>query len=151
MSKNRIVIDLSKVAMTPDQLKDLHVALHKTVVRHLAKDPAISSPVKSKSARKASRSMSMLAAAHEGPQTATLNVTITGTESGDSTITATLNGNAQTLNQSGKIRIDNVNSGDIIEITGDSLGTTTITIDIPAHPTMLTFPPGGIDDNFFVK
>jgi hypothetical protein len=138
MSKGKIVLDLRKVAMTPDQTATLHAALHKTVVGHLnaiARETSTgAAPVAQPAVREAS-----------------LTVKITGTAAGDSTVTAILNGQSHTINKSGTIDLGAVKSGDIVGIQGSSQGTTTITIDVSADPAMLSFPPGAFNDDFFIN
>jgi len=141
MSKNKIVIDLRRTPLTPDQTTDLHAALHKTIVSQLKKAAAAPPPPKSKA------KLAVAAA----PQTAVLTVTITGTNPGLSNISANLNGTVKSITKSGTISFDNVNSGDIIAISGDSLGTTSITISVSADPINMNFPPGHINGNFFIN
>jgi hypothetical protein len=152
MSKNKIVIDLRRTPLTPEQTKDLHTAIHKTVVNQLKKSPPAPASAKSNAAGKApGKAMKLAAVAASGPQTANLSITITGANPGKSNISAELNGVTKSVSKSGTLTFNNVNSGDIISLDGDSLGATTITIDISADPASMNFPQGHIDGNFFIN
>jgi hypothetical protein len=82
--------------------------------------------------------------------TATISATFTNVNPGLSELNAILNGVTKTLKQSGTLKFDNVLSGDVIMIQGKSLGTSDISMDIPASPPKMKFPPGTFNFNFFI-
>ena len=84
------------------------------------------------------------------PVTATIRATFTNTNPGLSELNATLNGVKKTLTQTGTLAFDNTVSGDAIIIQGKSLGTSDISIDVPASPQKQTFPPGTFNFNFII-
>ena len=143
MSKNKLVLDLGNIPLTAKQRKALHNAIHRTVTNQLKKAETGKKSAPPKTARRATAR-----AAAAG--TANLQVTFFNTEPGDSELIATLKEESKTVNESGKIRFQNVQSGDIITIEGTSLGTTTVTIDISAEPVQMAFTPGNFADNFFI-
>lgn len=142
---NQFIIDLGNIAMTEEQKKALNKALHKTVAKQMKEI----SVVRSRNAG-TSRGMASPGITEEGLLTATLDVTFTNTEPGLSLLTATCAGKEQTINRSGKIVVNNAKKGRRIKIQGDSLGNTTITIDIAASPMQMNFAPGHIAGSFFI-
>lgn len=162
MNRNKLTIDLRRIALTDKQLKDLHNAIHKTVATHLQKAEkanAAKKPAASK-AKKPKKAAPMLegveapppaAAAATATKTANLSITFTNTNPGKSDLTAILNGVSKNVKQSGTLSFPGVNSGDIIIVQGKSLGTTTVTIDISADPMQMNFGPGHFNDNFFIN
>ena len=147
MSKNKIIIDLRRIALTDKQRKNIHEALHKAVLNQLKKnDNNDGGKNKSKKSTKG-----LLKAATSLAKTANLKVDFTSTNPTLSELKAILNNEEQTITKSGTITFNNVQPGDIIIVQGESLGTTLVTIDISADPTLMTFKPGHFNDNFFIN
>jgi len=148
MSKNKLVIDLRRIALTDEQRRVLHNAIHKAVTAQLKK---IESTGKKK--KKPKKGVMKLAPEKAEVQTMTthLEVAFLATNPGLSKLTAILNGQKQTITKSGTITLTNVESSDIILIQGESLGMTTVTIDISAEPMQMSFSPGSFNDNFFIN
>ena len=142
MSKNKIVIDLRRLSLTDKQRKELHENLHKTVVSNLKKFG------KDKKAGSSARRRLSAAA---NTKTATLAVSFTNTNPNKSDLKASLNNEEHELHSSGTITFQSVQSGDIIEVSGESLGTTTVTIDVSADPVQMNFSPGHFNDDFFIN
>jgi len=149
--KNQLVIDLGKIKLTDEQLKSLQAALHKTVAKEIKsaektnkKQPKITGTEK---AKPATRGM----AGAPGTKTATLEVTFTKVNTGDSELTATFNSQSKKITSSDSITFSGLAKGDMIEIDGTSLGSTTISIDISANPTVMNFTPGNFNDSFLIK
>lgn len=187
MNRNKLTIDLRRVALTDKQMQDLHNAIHNTVAKHLEKAAkANAQPAKktAKPGKKAAAPVTKTAnpkkqgatlesfteaapvagaatpsvaaapaavGAAPGTKTANIKVTFSSTIPGKSGLTAIHNGVSKNLNQTGSLPITGVASGDIIIIQGQSLGTTTVTIDIGADPTQMNFGPGHFNDNFFIN
>lgn len=164
MNRNKLTIDLRRIALTDKQLKDLHNAIHKTVATQLQKADKVKpakkqSPLKVKKSNKPASGLESLeaapptgiAAAAAATKTANLSITFTNTNPGKSDLTAILNGVSKNVKQTGSLTFAGVNSGDIIIIQGKSLGMTTVTIDISADPMQMNFGPGHFNDNFFIN
>ncbi len=83
--------------------------------------------------------------------TAVLTVDIRNTNPGLSSVTATSDTASRTINSGGIITLHNIKSGEMIVITGRSLGTTTISINLSADPVQLNFPPGQLQGSFFIN
>jgi hypothetical protein len=149
MNRNKLTIDLRRIALTDKQLQDLHNAIHKTVATHLQK-AAKAKPAK-KSTRKKRSATNLESVVPAATKTANINITFTNTNPGKSDLTAIHNGVSKKVTQTGSITFAGVSSGDIIIIQGKSLGTTTATIDISADPTQMNFGPGHFNDNFFIN
>lgn len=153
MSKHKIVIDLERLSLSPEQIKALHTALHKTVVTQLKKGTAAPAKPATKTAKKAPKKLGLTGGAAAAPATKTATVTATffNVPTGKSELRAILNGQTKTINKSGRIPFNNVTSGDAILIQGTSLGTTTVTIDVSAEPAQMSFPPGNFNDQFLIN
>lgn len=136
MAKNKLVISLG-VDLSAKQRQRLHKALHKTVSSQLKKLKTVA----------AKRAMKKAAAAG---MTVHLHADFSSTNPGLSEFKAILNDDEKTLDQSGTVSFDNVQSGDIIAIQVDSDGSSTITIDVSADPTQFNFGPGNHNGNFFI-
>jgi hypothetical protein len=150
MNRNKLTIDLRRIALTDKQLKDLHNAIHKTVATHLQKAEKAKS-AKKKAAPVLEAAPPDTAAITTATKTANLSITFTNTNPGKSDLTAILNGVSKNIKQTGSITFAGVNSGDIVIIQGKSLGMTTVTIDISADPMQMNFGPGHFNDNFFIN
>jgi len=138
--KNQIVIDLGKIALTPVQRQKLQNEIHKTVAGQMgAIDAANSTSTPAK------------VGATPAAITANIQATFTNTNPGVSSLTATLNSTQKTLSQSGTVSFTGVQSGDIILVQVDSLGSATITIDVNATPAQMNFPPGSHSKNFIIN
>jgi hypothetical protein len=149
--KNQVVIDLGKIELSDEQRKDLQNALHKTVSKNLKNLNASKKGVPTLKTMSNTRSLLTTAVETEADtKTANLTVTFTDTEPGLSNLNATCNGVEKTITRSGKITFENVTAGNRIKIKGDSLGHTTVTIDIGASPTQMNFPPGHFNGSFFI-
>ena len=57
---------------------------------------------------------------------------------------------SEPIDRSGTITMTNLKSGQEIALKGNSLGSTTVTIDIDADPKQLDFEPGKINGSFFI-
>jgi hypothetical protein len=147
MNRNKIVIDMTKVQLNDAQRKKLHEAIHLTVLRQLKKIK----PEKIKKRGPLKLKRGSLSAREIQTKTANLKIDFTNTNPGLSELTATLNEQSQTVTESTTITFTNVQSGDIIKVKGESLGITTVTIDIDANPTQMNFIPGHFNDNFFIN
>lgn len=76
-------------------------------------------------------------------QMANLLVEFNNTDPGLSDFTATHNGSSQTINQSGTISFGNVATNDTIIISGDSAGSTVVSISgVQAVPMQMNFDAG---------
>ncbi|HUS01454.1 MAG TPA: hypothetical protein VMY77_06995 [Chitinophagaceae bacterium] len=146
MNKNNIVIDMTEIVINDLQRKKLHKALHTTVIKQLKK-------IKTGKPRKSE--LRMRSDTQNAPvvqlKTANLDVGFTNTNPGQSNLTAILNEQEHTITESGTIIFTNVQRGDIIIVQGESLGLTTVTIDIDADPAQMNFKPGHFNKNFFVN
>jgi len=144
VKKNKIIIDLGEINLTDKQRKSLHTVIHDAVSKELKK---AEKPVPKKP--KAGVPAKALAAVVTG-KVVTLHVDFNTVELGNSTITASHNGDTKTLDQSGSMSFDNVIVGETIDIVdGDSNGTTTITINTHANPTQMNFAEGQHLNGFF--
>ncbi len=143
MSKDKLVIGLA-VTLTDKQRKSLHKAIHKTVASQIKK--AESANNKKKETKKTTGSSTVTVK----KKIANLEVIFRNTDPGLSELKAILNDEEQTINQSDTITFSNVQSGDIIIIQGESLGSTTVTIDVSAEPIQFNFVPGNFNGNFFI-
>jgi flagellar hook-length control protein FliK len=150
--KKQIVIDVSKFKLTDSQLAGLQMGIHKTVARAMqdAKVGNVAPITKTRTAGAKTKFESVGAAVPLG-MNANLAVTFTNTEPGASTLTASLGTQKQTIDRTTKITLNNVQTGDTIRIKGNSLGNTTVTIDISADPAQFIFPPGKINGSFFIN
>ena len=83
--------------------------------------------------------------------TATISAVFTNTNPGTSKLTATLNNQSKSISSSGGINFSGVKSLDIILVQVNSLGTSDITIDIPADPASFHFSPGSHSGEFEIK
>jgi len=140
MPKNKLSIDLN-VELTEKQRQRLHKAIHKTISAHLKKTETASV----KKERKTARSLTA-----DNVMKVNLDASFTNTNPGLSELKAILNDEEKTITESGKISFDKVQSGDIIIIQGESLGKTTVTIDVSAEPIQFNFEPGNFNGNFFI-
>ena len=140
MNRTQFTIDLRRLSLTEKQIKSIHTAIHETVAAELIK---IKAPSKRKG--KPAFKAAIISA------TANIQVTFTNTNPGMSRLTAILKGKEQTITESNTITIDQVEPGNIILIQGESLGTTTATIDLDATPTQMNFPPGSFDGVFYIN
>jgi hypothetical protein len=143
MSKDKIVIGL-EVSLTDKQRKSLHKAIHKTIAAQIKKAETASAKKKETTRRTRGATVTI------EKKTANLEVTFRNVNPGLSELTAILNNEEETLDQSGTITFPEVQSGDIIIIQGTSLGTTTVTIDVSAEPIQFNFQPGNFNGNFFI-
>ena len=143
MAKNEFIIDLKKLNLSDTERKSLNNAIHDTVAKK------IRSLKKEKTAKSGAKPVALAAAAN-GVK-ATLKITFTKVDLNLSNLTATCMSEAKTINQSGNIAFDNVRCGKKIKIKGNSLGFTTVTIDIDADPTQLNFDKGKINGEFFIN
>jgi lysyl-tRNA synthetase class II len=148
MSKNKLVIDLRRITLTDKQRKSLHTAIHTAVTKEMKKI-SVSESKKTKAAPGSKKST--LEIAEVKTTTATLTITFNNVNPGLSELNAILNDEQKTIDQSGDITFNNIQSGDIIEINGESLGTTTVTIDVSADPVQMNFSPGHFNENFFIN
>lgn len=133
MSKNlkKINIDLSAANYTPAQLKKIHAALQKT----LHKKAATFSKAQVKGL----------------VNTAIVVVNFEKIEIGLSELTATCNGQSQTINHSGSIIFTNVNKDDIINIDCITIGDTTVVVTgVTTMPASMNYS-GNFNDNFIVQ
>ena len=147
MAKNKFIIDLKDLNLSKQQRSSLNTAIHSAVSRKLkslgAKDGATATIEKPRT----NRGFSLAPATGV---TATLKVTFTEVDPKLSIVTATYNAVAKKVNKSDTIQFENVLPGKRIKIQGNSLGFTTITIDIDAEPTQLNFNKGKINGEFFI-
>jgi len=139
--KNQIVLDLGQINLTPAARKRLQNEIHKTVSAQLQTIKNV-----------APKAVQPAAVGATPPtMTAHIQATITSANPGVTALTATLNGTQQTLNQSGTLTFQGVQSDDVILIQVDSLGTATITIDVAATPAQMNFPPGAHSKSFIIN
>jgi len=148
MSNDKLIIDLRRLNLSNKQRQALHNAIHKTVTKQLEKIPDAAEEPSVPPAAVMTRGGG---AAAPLTMTAKLHVTFFNVDPGNSELTAILNDEKQTLNQSGIISFNNVKSADMILIQVKSLGKSTITIDVSADPMQMSFPPGKFNDQFFVN
>jgi hypothetical protein len=143
MAKDQFILNFSKLKLTQAQRKVLNTALHNTVTKKLK--------LISETNVKPISKTNLAAANIEVGVTANLKVTFTEVNPQLSILTATYNGVPKSIRQSDTIIFDNVKSGKKIKIQGNSLGLTTITIDIDADPTQMNFAKGKINGEFFIN
>jgi len=132
-TNNIITIDISNRKLEDEKKLQLLNAIRKTVKTKL-KTP------KPKQ-RKLLRAPMKATSVETKSGSATINVKITNTEPGLSDILAEHNGVEKELSQSGKMKFDNVKTGDFIIVEGDSLGDVEFTIDRTAKPQQQKFQP----------
>jgi hypothetical protein len=80
-----------------------------------------------------------------------LTVTFTGVAAGNSSITASFNGEESTRTSSGNITFSGVKQDDLIGIDGTSPGNTKVEINVSATPQEMNFSPGNFNDNFAIN
>lgn len=80
-----------------------------------------------------------------------ITVTFTGVAAGNSSITASFNGEESSRTSSGNITFSGVQKDDLIGIDGTSPGNTKIEINVSATPQEMNFTPGGFNDNFAIN
>jgi hypothetical protein len=147
MAKNKFIIDLKDLNLNKQQRSSLNTAIHSAVskkLKSLGVNEVTATAVKKPPVN---RGFSLAPATGV---TATLKVTFTLVDPKLSIVTATYNGIAKKVNKSDTIQFENVLPGKRIKIQGNSLGFTTITIDIDAEPTQLNFNKGKINGEFFI-
>jgi len=147
-TKNQIVLDLGDNNLSDKQLKSLQKALHKTVVKNLtAIKPSTKSQQEEISISEIERTAS------DNGKTAELQVDFLLSDTGLNELTAILNGEEKTLNQSGSIKFDGVKKNDFIDIEGFGPGKKIITITgVNASPMQLAFSEGQhINGSFLIK
>ena len=141
--KNKIVIDLGEIDLTNLQRKSLLEKLHNTVSKKI-KAVAVAN------ARPAANN-SRAAAPEKITKTANLLIDFFDADAGNSHLKATYQGVDKTLEQSGTISFENVNSNKKIIIHGVSPGTTTVTVtSVKTSPAQMSFPIGDIDGSFLI-
>jgi hypothetical protein len=148
--RNELKIDLGEIIFTNEQRRDLQKALHKTVSASLKKWSTAKKEIPTPKKISNKRGVLTTVAETEEVTKETANLSVTFTDSELNSLTATCNGEAKTITRSGTITFDNVTAGKRIKIKGDSLGHTTVTIDIEASPTQMNFPAGHFDGSFFI-
>ena len=154
MSNNKLVIDLTRLHISPQQRQALHNAIHKSVAKQLEK--ILKAPEQELPEADAEAAMPAVAsrgmeAAAISTVTAHLHVTFLNTNPGLSNLTAVLNGQKQSITQTGILSIPNVASGDLILLQKTGNGSCLITIDMQAIPMQVSFPPGKFNDQFFIS
>ena len=141
--KNKIVIDLGEIELTNSQRKSLLKGLHNTVSKKI-KAVAVAS------ARPAVNNF-RAAAPEIITKTANLIIDFHDADAGNSHLIATYQGVDKTIEQSGTISFENVNSNKKIIIDGTSPGTTTVTVTgVQTSPAQMSFPIGDIDGSFLI-
>lgn len=80
-----------------------------------------------------------------------LNISFSGVDAGNSSITATCNGEESSRTSGGSITFSGVNKDDVIQIDGSSPGTTRIDISVAATPERMEFSPGNFNDVFIIN
>ena len=75
----------------------------------------------------------------------------TGVAAGNSSITASFNGEESTRTSSGNITFSGVKQDDLIGIDGTSPGNTKVEINVSATPPEMEFEPGNFNDNFAIN
>ena len=80
-----------------------------------------------------------------------ITVTFTGVAAGNSSITASFNGEESTRTSSGNITFSGVKQDDLIGIDGTSPGNTKVEINVSATPQEMNFTPGNFNDNFAIN
>jgi hypothetical protein len=136
---------MKKNKPSPVQQKELNTDIQNTAAKNSSATAATKTAAPEAAATPASQP------AKGTGMTANLKITFTNTEPGLSSVTATSNGEDKTISQSDTITFQNVKTGDTIKVKGNSLGSTTITIDIDADPTQMNFDPGKINGSFFIN
>lgn len=137
MKKTKLTIDLGNIELTAKQKSKLLDAVHKTVGTKL----------KSKANSMAgggagSSGPATLTEAAPATKTATVSATFKTVDAGLSELTASIGAQQQTVNQTGKMVFNNITTPAVLMIKGKSLGTTTVTVDIPSNPQTMDFQPG---------
>lgn len=137
--KNRLIIELNKAELTVDQRQELHAAIHRAMVDVLNQSPPTGSAFKG-----------IIDSSDSAQLTAHLEVMFTNTIPGRSSLSV-YKGNelVDSISSSGTINLVGIESGDRFRISGDSLGNTTITIDVSANPVQMNFIPGQHINGFF--
>jgi len=131
---NRLVIDLGDVKLTDKQMKSLQDAIHKVVSQKVKK---------AKPPRIRTRGMRSIDPGEIAGATASLAIEFHNVDAGLSNLTATHNGNSQSVTESGNISFDHVKPGESIVIKGDSAGSKTVTLSgVKAVPMQMNFAEG---------
>lgn len=117
----------------------------KKAIRKKAAPKAVAPAVPSGMTRGVSRGFSLAEAG-----VVVLTITFRDVAAGNSTITASCNGEESNRTSSGAITFSGVKQNDLILIDGSSPGTTKIEISVPATPAKLEFPAGNFNDSFVI-
>lgn len=120
--------------------KAVKKVLKKAMVKRLAPETAVV-------VRSVSRSVTI---PEVTSKTASIKVVFSGVSSGNSLITASLNGIEKSLTSSGTITFTGVVRDDIIGIDGSTPGNVKLKIDIDATPAEMNFT-GNFNDNFIIN
>lgn len=86
-----------------------------------------------------------------GEMVVIITATFTGVAAGNSSITASFNGEESTRTSSGNITFSGVKQDDLIGIDGTSPGNTKVEINVSATPPEMEFEPGNFNDNFAIN
>ena len=147
MATTKFTVHLGNNKLSQKEFKKVMDAVHKTVNNELN---SITPPPERKPRSRITKSTARSARAITAVATATISATFTNTDPGLSLLNAKHKGVVKTLTQSGFLVFNNVSTGDTIRIQGKSLGTSEISIDVPASPQAKKFGPGTFNFNFII-
>ena len=136
MAKTKFTIDLGNTQLTDEQKSKILDAVHKTINSNVKPKAAEQAVIKATGAGNSGATAGAAAAM----KTITINATFINADL--SSLTATCQGQTQTIGQSGNISFKNIQTPGVLLIMGKSLGTTTVTITPCSNPASKTFPPG---------
>lgn len=130
MARSKFTVNLGNLQPGSKEYRQIMDAVHKLVNKH------VKAPAQKKKPRKS------LTEGTVTTQTATITIAVTNTEPGMTDITVKHGNKQQKATESATLIFPQVQAGDLIFISGKSLGNTAFTIDIPAKPSQKKFEPG---------